>query len=303
MIYLKRMNRKKILSKLVELYNNVNEDYLGLLAAGVAFYFLMAAFPALAAAISLYGLFSDPHFIEEQINLLSRFLPPEALSIFTSQITRLLQTSGGTLGLSFVIGTLFALYSATKGVGALIKGLNIAYNQKERRGVIQLSLTGFVLTAGLLVYLLTALTLIAGLPAFFNIVSLPVLTADIYLMLRWPLLFMTSLLGLEILYSYAPCHKKFKWRWFSKGSFSATLIWITASSFFSLFVENFGNYNETYGSISAIIILLLWFWMSAVIILLGAEINHTFKRKSAHEAENKLDLTSGSEAQSESERI
>ena len=291
------------LPKLVQLYNNINEDYLGLLAAGVAFYFLMAAFPALAAAISLYGIFSDPHFIQDQVNLLSQFLPPEALAIFDSQITRLLQTNGGALGLSFVVSTLFAIYSATKGVGALIKGLNIAYDEKERRGVIQLSITGFILTAGLMIYLLVALTLIAGLPAFFNIVPVPGLTANIYLMLRWPLLFMTALLGLEVLYSYAPCHKKFKWRWISKGSFWATLLWIMVSSLFSLFVANFGNYNETYGSISAIIILLLWFWLSAMIILLGAEINHTFKRKRPGEDAEKLSMEVGSEAPTKSEKI
>ncbi len=294
---------KKKFSKFIDLYNNINEDYLGLLAAGVAFYFLMAAFPALAAMISLYGIFSDPHFIEDQINLLSRFLPPEALSIFTKQITILLKASGSTLGLSFAISTLFAVYSATKGVGALIKGLNIAYNRKETRGVVQLTVTGFILTLGLMVYLLLALSIIAVLPAFFNIVEIPGLTPDIYLNLRWPLLFCTALLGLEVLYSFAPCHEKFKWRWMSRGSFYATLIWVTASSFFSLFVTNFGSYNETYGSISAIIILLLWFWMSAMIILLGAEINHVFKKSQRDNSEHEITLKAGSESIAEEEKV
>ncbi len=294
---------KQKFSKSIELYNNINEDYLGLLAAGIAFYFLMAAFPALAAAISLYGIFSDPHFIEDQINLLSRFLPPEALSIFTKQITVLLKTSGSALGLSFVISTLFAVYSATKGVGALIKGLNIAYNRKETRGVIQLTLTGFILTLGLMIFLLAALSVIAILPVFFNIVEIPGLTPDIYLQLRWPLLFFTALLGLEVLYSFAPCHPKFKWRWMSRGSFYATLIWVTASSFFSLFVTNFGSYNETYGSISAIIILLLWFWMSAMIILLGAEINHVFKKSAQDDSQDEVSLKAGSESVDEAQKI
>lgn len=297
MTYPHNMNLKERFSKVFELYNNINEDYLGLLAAGVAFYFLMAAFPALAAAVSLYGLFSDPHFIGQQINGLSQFLPREAVDIFGHQAITLSNASGGALGLSFVISTILAIYSATKGVGALIKGLNIAYNEKERRGVIKLSITGFILTAGLLAYLLIALTLIAGLPAFFNIVRIPGLTPDFYLLLRWPLLFMTALLGLEILYSFAPCHGKFKWRWMSKGSICATIIWTTMSSFFSLFVSHFGNYNETYGSISAIIILLVWFWMSGMIILLGAEINYTFGRKKPGPKTAELNLKAGSENQ------
>ena len=293
---------KQKFSKLIELYNNINEDYLGLLAAGVAFYFLMAAFPALAAAISLYGIFSDPHFIGEQIDSLSRFLPAEAVSIFANQTKVLLDTSGSTLGVSFIVSTLFAIYSATKGVGALIKGLNIAYNEKETRGVIKLTLTGFVLTAGLLIYLLIALTMIAGLPAVLNIIQLPAVTGNIYLMLRWPLLFFTALLGLEVLYSFAPCHPRYKWRWMTKGSFLATTIWLGVSSFFSLFVANFGNYNETYGSISAIIILLLWFWMSAMIILLGAEINYVFRKKTGV-TEKKLSMEAGSESQVQDEKV
>ena len=287
-------NLKVRYPKFFDLYENINDDYLGLLAAGVAFYFLMASFPALAAAVSLYGIFSDPHFIEEQIDGMSRILPREAILIFSSQAKTLSAASGGALGLSFIFSTLFAIYSSTKGVGALIKGLNIAYNEKEKRSAFRLTITGFILTAGLLVYMLIALTLIAGMPALFSLIKIPGVTLDIYLLLRWPLLFLTALMGLEFLYAFAPCHSRLNRHWMSWGSLLATSLWTLASAGFSLFVSNFGNYNETYGSISAIVILLLWFWMSAMTILLGAEINYAF---SDHERRKNINLKAGSENQ------
>lgn len=289
------MNLNKKFPRLFALYENIDEDALGLIAAGVAFYFLMAAFPALAAIISLYGIFSDPAFVGEQINLLSRFLPAEAVSIFASQTNSLLKAGSETLSISFLISIMFAIYSAAKGIGALIKGLNITYNEREKRGFIKLSLTGFILTSGLMIYLLTALTMVAGLPAFLKIFNFPEFTTKLYLFIRWPLLFFTALVGLEILYSFAPSHARFKWNWISWGSVTATCIWLFASSFFSFFITNFGSYNETYGSISAIVILLLWFWMSAMTILFGAEINHLFNPQDAIEKKPELNLKAGSE--------
>ncbi len=284
------MKLQKILSKLIELYGNVSEDYLGLVAAGIAFYFLMGSFPAMAAAISLYGIFSDPHFVSDQINLLSQFLPKDALDIFARQATSLVDAGSGTLGVGFIVSVVFTIYSATKGVGALIKGLNIAYNEKERRGFFELSLTGFVLTFVLMVYLLMALSLIAGLPVLFKFIHLPEITSTIYLHLRWPLLLFTALIGLEILYFYGPSHTKpRRWYWMSIGSVAATLMWLAISYGFSTFVTHFGKFNETYGSISAIIILLLWFWLSALTILIGAEINVTFHPAEAGSARPKKD--------------
>lgn len=291
------MDLKNKFPRLFDLYENINDDALGLVAAGVAFYFLMAVFPALAAIVSLYGIFSDPVFVSDQINLMSRFLPEEAVSIFAGQVDSLLKTGSQTLSISFLISTMFAIYSAAKGVGALIKGLNITYNEREKRGFIRLTLTGFILTAGLIVYMLLALTTVAGLPAFFKLFHFPEITTEIYLFVRWPLLFFTALIGLEILYSFAPSHSRSKWNWISWGSVIATCLWLFASSFFSFFISNFGSYNETYGSISAIVILLLWFWMSAMTILFGAEVNHIFNPQDAVEKKPELDLSAGSEEQ------
>lgn len=261
---------------LLRLARNVGDDYIGLLAAGVAFYFFMAAFPALAALISLYGLFADPAFIPDQLAHLENLLPPESLKILADQATSIASSGNAALGLGFLAGVALAIFSTTKGVTALIKGLNVAYSLRERRNILVLNYTAFTLTFAMMVYLLFALTLIAFMPAFFNIIHVPDEIAAWLLSLRWPLLLLSGMVGLQILYHFAPDHTVCRWRWISPGSIVATLLWLGGSSLFSLFVSNFGNYNETYGSLGAVAVLLLWFWLSGLTILFGAEINAAF---------------------------
>jgi len=258
-----------------KLYSSAQEHYIGLIAAGVAFYFFMGAFPALAAVISLYGLFSDPMFITEQLESFERFLPPESFSILVGQARAIAGSSGAALSLGLVFGIILTIYSATKGVKALIKGFNIAYRVKESRNLVSLNSTSFFLTFVLMVYFLLSLSLVALMPAFFQLIRLPDIVMTSALSLRWPALFLLAVMGLEILYFFGPSFKRPKWQWLSWGSFIATMLWLICSSFFSLFVSNFGNYNETYGSLGAVAVLLLWFWMSALMILFGAEINAT----------------------------
>lgn len=272
------MNFKNQFSKLLKLYENITNDYLGLIAAGVAFYLLLAAFPAMAALVSLYGLFSDPHFVAEQINLLERFLPPQSLEIFTEQATKLVSADQKALGFGFIVSLVIAIYSATKGIGALIQGMNIAFDEKETRNFFKLTVTEYTLTFIVLAYVLIALTLIAALPVILNMLFIP----KTYLFLRWPLLFFTGIVGVQMLYSYGPSHARYKWQWMSIGAFAASILWVGISIGFSYFVQNFGSYNETYGSISAIIILLLWLWLSAIAILVGAEINNIYSKTTAY---------------------
>lgn len=263
----------------LRLYQNIEEDYIGLLAAGIAFYFFMAAFPALAALISLYGLFSDPGFVGEQLENLDNFMPPESLKILADQAESI-STSGQTaLGLGFLVGVVLTIYSTTKGIQALIKGLNIAYNVRERRNIVILNSTAFTLTFGMMVYLLFSLSLITFMPVFFQIIHLPDYITIPLMLLRWPLLMFSAVVGLQIIYYYAPAHKhtEREWRWVSWGAVTATLFWLGGSSLFSLFVTNFGSYNETYGSLGAVAVLLLWFWLNAITILFGAEVNASFK--------------------------
>jgi len=263
---------------LFRLNQNIDEDYIGLLAAGIAFYFFMAAFPALAAMISLYGLFSDPAFIPQQLQNLENFLPAESLKILSDQAKSIASTNTAALGLGFVVGLILTIYTTTKGVRALMKGLNIAFNVRERRNIVLQTSTAFALTFGMMIYLLFSLTLIAFMPALFNLMPLPDYITTPLLTLRWPLLMFSAMIGLQILYHYAPSHPKNKkiklWSW---GSIVAMLFWVGGSSLFSLFVSNFGSYNETYGSLGAVAVLLLWFWLNALTILFGAEVNASFQ--------------------------
>lgn len=263
---------------LYRLYINAQENYIGLIAAGVAFYFFMGAFPALAALISLYGLFSDPRFITEQLEGFSNFLPPESFSILVGQARAIAGSSGAALSLGLIFGIILTIYSATRGVKALIKGFNIAYRTRETRHLFALNGTAFLLTFILMAYFLMSLSLVALMPAFFQLIHLPDMITTWALSLRWPILFLLAVVGLEILYYLGPCFRRPKWQWVSWGSIVATILWLVCSSFFSLFVSNFGNYNETYGSLGAVAVLLLWFWMSALTILFGAEINATLDR-------------------------
>jgi len=257
--------------------NDVKQDYIGLIAAGCAFYFLLAAFPALAAAVSLYGLFLDPHLITDQLNMMSQFLPPDALGIVMDHAYALVGAQTKTLSLSLIVSFLFTIYSATRGVQALIKGFNIAYNCREERGMAKLTLLSYGLTLLMLAYFLVSLTLIAGLPAAVQIFPFPATVADIIQWLRWPLLFASALVGLEVLYTFGPCRKRRHYR-VSAGAIAATILWIGGSSLFSFFVSNFTTYNQTYGSLGAVVVLMLWFWMSALTILVGAEINGALEK-------------------------
>lgn len=260
------------------LYKGAQDNYIGLIAAGVAFYFFMGAFPGIAAIISLYGLFSDPKFIADQLEAFDRFLPPDSFRILVEQARAIAGSSGAALSLGLVFGIVLTIYSATRGVRALIKGFNIAYHKRETRNIVTLNLTIFFLTLVLMIYFLLSLGLVALMPAFFQIIHLPDAIMTSALSLRWPVLFLLAVMGLEILYYFGPCFKRPKWKWMSWGSFVATILWLGCSSFFSLFVSNFGNYNEIYGSLGAVVVLLLWFWLSALMILFGAEINATLYR-------------------------
>lgn len=251
----------------------MQRDYLGLIAAGIAFYILLAVFPALGAVISLYGLFSDPHFVADQLNMLQSFLPKDSFDIVASQAQAIINAPHKSLGFSLIISILLSIYSSTKGMNAMIQGFNVAYDEQEKRGFVGLTLTCFTLTFVMMVYFLAAISLIAGLPALLQFIYVPDSLQNILLLARWPALFVVAVVGLQILYYFGPSRPRARWHWITPGSVTATILWLVLSSLFSLFVTHFGQYNKTYGSLSAVVVLLLWFWVSALMILLGAEIN------------------------------
>jgi membrane protein len=249
------------------------QDNLSLVAAGVAFYALLALFPAIAAVVSIYGLVADPQTVEQQLQSVSHILPQEARSIVEEQLKRVTASGSTALGLGAIVSLLLAIWSANKGTQSLITALNIVYDEDEKRGFIWLNLISLALTIGMFLFLIVCLAAIAALPALIGNLGLPEVVRQLAVWLRWPVLGVAFVAALAVLYRFAPSRDEPRWRWVSWGAVVATVLWLIASGLFSWYVSNFGNYNETYGSLGAVAVLMMWFWLSALIVLLGAELN------------------------------
>lgn len=260
--------------------DDLKRDHVGIVAAGMAFYALLAVFPALIAMVAIYGLVSDPAQVEQQVQSLSGILPSGAADIVTKQLHQI-ATNQAAAGIGALLGILAALWSASKGAKALIEGINIAYDEEESRGFVKLNGVALLFTFGGIVVATVALGLIAVLPAAFNFVGLGDQGETIAAIVRWPLLVLVVMAALALAYRYAPSRDEPKLRWVTWGSIAATVIWIAASLLFSWYVSAFGKFNETYGALGGVVILLLWFWISAYIVLFGAELNSELEHQTA----------------------
>lgn len=268
---------------LLRVKGEISKDHMSLVAAGVAYYALMALFPALAAGVGIYGLISDPHQIQQQVQLLQGVIPQDALNLIQRQLSSLASASGGALSLGVIGGLLLSLWSATSGVKELIFALNIAYDEPEKRGFLKLNALALALTLGAIVFTLLALALVVALPALLGMLGLGEMTRGLVAWLRWPLLAAAVIFALAVLYRVGPSRDRPEWRWVSWGSVIATVLWLTGSALFSFYVSNFGSYNETYGSVGAVVVMLLWFYISAFVILLAAQINAEMEHQTEYD--------------------
>lgn len=260
-----------------------SDDRVLSLAASVTYYLLLAVFPALTALVSLYGLVADPVEISRHLGSLGGVLPGGAVEVIGEQLKRLTSHGPSALGFGFVIGLLVALWSTSAGMKALFDALNVVHEEKEKRGIVRLTLTALAFTAGAIVFLLTALAAVVVLPAVLGFVGLGAVTELLMKIMRWPLLLVITALGLALLYYFGPSRTRREWKWVSWGSAAASVAWIAASLLFSWYVQNFGNYDKTYGSLGAVIGFMTWLWLSSTIFLLGAELNSEVE-KSAQRA-------------------
>lgn len=258
----------------------VAEDNLSLVAAGAAFYGLLAIFPALAALVSLYGLFTDPQTVEQQVQSVQGMLPPAAAQLIQQQLTRIASTGGGALTIGAVVGLVLAIWSAKKGVSSIMTALNIVYDEDEKRGFIKLNVLALLLTLGLLLFVIVALVAIALIPAVIGGGQSGTL-ATIVNWIRWPIIALASILVLDVLYRYGASRESAEWRWVTWGAVVATLLWLGGSALFSWYVSSFGSYNETYGSVAAVAVLMMWLWLSTYFVLLGAELNAEMEHQTA----------------------
>jgi membrane protein len=266
---------------LVRVKNELSKDNLSVLAAGVAFYSLLAIFPALAAAVSIYGLVLDPRGVEQQVSMVIGLLPEEARAIITDQLSRITSQPPQSLGFSALFGLAFALWSASAAIKTLMTGLNVVHDEQERRSFISFNGTALGLTFGGIIFGLIALSLIAALPASLKFIGLPKEIEATLLLARWPLLAIAVVVALAVLYRFGPSREKPRWSWVSWGAAAGTVLWLVASILFSFYVSNFASYNETYGTLGAIVILLMWFYLTGYVVLLGAELNAEMEHQTA----------------------
>jgi membrane protein len=252
-------------------------------AGGVAFFSLLAIFPAIGAIVSLYGLFTDARTIGEHTALLGGILPFGVLDIVTEQIKLVAGQQTDTLGAAFLIGLGIAVWSANSGMAALFDALNVVYDERENRSLLKLYATTFLFTLLGILFVIVAIVGLVIVPLVLSYVGLASVTENLISILRWPLLLVTVGVGLSFLYRYGPSRRNAKWRWVTWGSIVAALLWLTASMLFSWYVATFDSYNKVYGSLGAGIGFMVWLWISAVIVLLGGEINAEMEHQTARD--------------------
>lgn len=263
---------------LVRTKQQITEDNLSIVGAGVAFYAFVAVVPALAVVIALYALIADPAQINQHIASLAQVVPDEAMPLLEEQMTRI-ATTPQTASISAIIGVLIALYGSAKATKALIEGLNIAYDETEERGFFRLNLVAIVLTFGAIVGAVVAIALVAVLPSILERMAIGSGVETLLNWLRWPVLVGGFMLALAVIYRFGPSRTHAKWRWVSPGAIAAAILWLIGSGLFSLYVSRFGSYDKTYGALGAVVVFLMWLFISAFVILIGAELNAEMERQ------------------------
>lgn len=251
----------------------VMEDRVTLIAAGVTYYLLLALFPAMGALVSLYGFVADPTTIATHIGFLSQIFPRGSFDLILSQLTALTQQKPGALSLGFVTGLVIAIWSANNGVKALCDAMNVAYGEEEKRGIVEFNLLSLGFTFGLLIFAVVLIFAIGVIPAILAYFWLGEWTDLLTRIGRWPIILALVMTGIVLLYHYGPSRERAKFVWLSWGAVFSTLCWLLSSFVFSYYLDNFANYNATYGTLGALIGFMVWIWISVIIIIVGAEIN------------------------------
>ena len=267
---------------LLRVWENIGEDRVILVAAGVTFYCLLAIFPAIAALVAIYGFFSDPSSISSVVDKISGVMPGGALDIIRTQMNQVASQGPSKLGVAFVIGFLVSLWSANAGIKSIFDALNLVYDEPEKRGLIRLNLVSLAFTVAAILFILVAIAFIAALPAVASS-QLQGTAALIAQIIRWPILFVVVAVGIALVYRYGPSRAEPQWRWITWGSAFAAVAWIAVSIAFSWYAANFGSYNKTYGSLAAIVVFMTWLWLSIAVILIGAEIDAEMEQQTAQD--------------------
>ena len=249
------------------------------IAAGVAFYAMLALFPGLAALTALYGLAFDTRQVTDQVGALGELLPADALNIILRQLRDLTESNRTALGYGAAGALLLAWWSASRAVKTLMEALNFAYGERERRGFIRLNALALLLTLGVILGTAASIGAVVAVPVAADFLGLDPLLSGVLRYARWPLITAAMIAGLSIMYRYGPSRSRPPGAPIGAGAIAATLLWLAGSWLFALYVEHFGRFNQAYGSIGAVVALLIWFLISAYAILLGAELDGALERR------------------------
>lgn len=257
----------------------LGHDNVSLVAAGLAMYALLAVFPSLAAAVSIYGIFASPADVIHDMNVFVAVLPPGAWDLFSRQLQDVASHAGRTLTVTAAVALVVSLWSARSGMASLMAAANIAYAESEKRGFIRQILVSLAFTGGGIVGFLLMLLLGVATPLAVKAIGIGTGAAMVVSVLRWLLLWLVAVGGLAVIYRYAPARRRAKWKWVTWGSAVAATLWLAGSALFAIYVRTFATYGKTYGALGGVIALLMWFYLSSFTVVLGAEINAEMERQ------------------------
>jgi membrane protein len=272
----------------VRVKDEVAKDNVSLIASGLALYALLAVFPALAAAVSIYGIFASPGEIAHHFDAFSGVFPTDATKILQDELQSL-SGKHQALGIGFAIGVVIALWSARSGMTALMTTMNVAYGERETRGFFKKILVSMAFTIGSIVGFLVVMALVVAVPLALKALPLGPAAAIVILAFRWILLWFMAVFGMACVYRYAPSRREAQWRWITWGSAIAATLWLAGSLLFALYAHYSGTYGKTYGALGGVVVLLMWFYLTGYTIILGAEINSEMERQT------RIDTTTGHE--------
>jgi len=248
-------------------------DQIGLIAGGCAFWATLSLFPALSMLISLYGLVFDPVTVEPQLETVRRLLPAPAFELIAARVQALVSRGSATLGISLFLSTAFALWTASTGTKSLLSALNIVFRQEEQRGFLRFQAVGLAMTLGAILSAILGLAILVVLPAVISFVGLSAHASGLLRLGSLAVMLVYVLVALSLLYRYGPSGPPRKVQWVTAGSLVATILWLLASALFSFYVQHLARYDATYGPLGTVAGIMMWLWVSAYVVLLGASLN------------------------------
>jgi membrane protein len=257
----------------------MSTDRVTLTAAGVSYYTLLALFPALAALVSVYGLITNANSLSAHLDTLAGIVPESILGFISGELNRLIQNSPGRLGISAAVSLLVALWSANGGVKSMFWAMNMAYDTEEQRSFIKLNLITLAFTLAAMVVFVVVINALVVIPLLVGALELGALGSLLGTVIPGAIAFVMVYAAIAVVYRFGPSRPPAGWRWITPGAVAAAIVWLIASVGFSFYLSNFSNYDATYGTLGTAIGLLIWLYISAFIVIVGADVNAELEKQ------------------------